>query len=48
MPESDELLDEHADAQNRQDARRAAIVTSVSLAMVVAASLLVVIGGIPS
>jgi hypothetical protein len=48
MPESDELLDEHANAQNRRDARMAAIVASVSLAMVVAASLLVVIGGIPS
>lgn len=48
MPESDELLDEHADAQNRRDTRRAAVVTSVSLAMVLAASLAVVLGGLPS
>jgi hypothetical protein len=47
MPESDDLLDERAAAENRQDARTAAIVTSVSLAMVVAASLLVVAGGLP-
>jgi hypothetical protein len=48
MPEPDELLDEHADAQNRRDTRRATIVTSVSLAMVLVASLAVVLGGIPS
>jgi hypothetical protein len=46
VPEPEDLLDAAATAANQRDVRRATIITIVSLAVVVLASLLVVIGDI--
>ncbi|MBX3100455.1 MAG: hypothetical protein KF761_12865 [Salinibacterium sp.] len=46
MPEPDEFLDEDAATANRHDTRSAVIVTLVALAAVLAASALVILGGI--
>ena len=48
MPQHDDLLDADAAAANRRDVRRAAVITIASLALVLVASLLVVVGGFGS
>ena len=46
MGEPDEYLDDDAATANRQDTRSAVLITVIALAAVLAASTLVVLGGI--
>jgi hypothetical protein len=47
VSESDELLDAEALAANRRDAKRAAVITVLALAAVVAGSVLAICAGVP-
>lgn len=48
MHNSDEILDADAAAAHRRDVKRTVVITTVSLALVLVTSTLVVIGGVPA
>jgi hypothetical protein len=45
VADPDDLLDDVSAAENRRDVRRAAIITIITIATVILASLIAVIGG---
>jgi len=46
--DNDEMLDADAAADHRRDVKRSAVITAISLALVLVASTLIVVGGIPA